>query len=91
MRTSFGALALGIGFQALFGEMQPTWLPRAIATTFLLLAIFLIFQAERRAAAVMARMNAHVIITAKPLNLRLFAAVIAAASVALIAAIWLAN
>jgi putative membrane protein len=70
--------------------MQPSWLPRAIATAFLLLAIALIMLAERRAAAVMDRLSPHVIVTARPVNLRLFAAVIVLGSASLIAAIWLA-
>jgi putative membrane protein len=90
MRTSFGSVAIGIGFHALFGEMQPNWLPRTIATGFLLLAIALVISAEGRAAAVLRRLNAHVVVTSRPVNLRLFAAVIVVSAIALIAAIWLA-
>jgi putative membrane protein len=89
MRTSFGSVAIGVGFHALFGELQPNWLPRAIATAFLLLAIALILLAERRAAAVTRRLSPHMIVTARPVNLRLFAAIIVFASLVLIAAIWL--
>ena len=89
MRTSFGSIALGVGFHALFGEMQPSWLPRAIASCFLLLAIAMIILAERRAAAVIKRLSPHVIVTSRPVNLRLFAAVVVVAAFALIAAVWL--
>ena len=57
MRTSLAALALGVGFHALFADMEPSWLPRAIATGFLLLAASIIILAERRAAAVMKRLR----------------------------------
>jgi len=90
MRTSLGSLAIGVGFHALFGTLQPPWLPRAIATGFFLLAAVLIILAERRAAAVMKRLSSHVVVTARPINLRLFAAMVAASSVALVAAVWLA-
>ena len=89
MRTAMASVAIGVGFHALFPAMQPPWMPRAIATAFLLLAIIVIISAERRASAVMGRLSAHVVITAKPVNLRLFAAAISLASLALIAAIWL--
>lgn len=89
MRTSLAALALGVGFHALFASMEPAWLPRAIATGFLLLAAAIIILAERRAAAVMGRLSAHVVVTAKPVNLRIFTAAVALGAVALIAAIWL--
>lgn len=91
MRTSFASLAIGVGFQALFGELQPDWLPRAIATGFLLLAIAVVILAERRTAAVLARLSPHVVVASRPMNLRLFSAVTAFGAAALIAAIWLIN
>jgi putative membrane protein len=89
MRTALASVALGVGFHALFPTMQPTWLPRAIASAFLLLAILVIVLAERRAAAVMRRLNAHVVVTARAMNLRLFAVVVTLGAAALILAIWL--
>ena len=62
---------------------------RPIATGFLLLAAAIIILAERRAAAVMDRLSAHVVVTAKPVNLRIFAAAIALGAAALIVTIWL--
>lgn len=89
MRTSLACVAIGVGFHALFHQMTPEWLPRAIATAFLLMAIIVIVLAERRASAVMERLNPHVVETAKPINLRLFSTIISLGSVALVAAIWL--
>ena len=89
MRTALAAIALGVGFHALFRAMEPDWLPRAIATAFLLLAIIIIISAERRAAAVMDRLGTHVVTTARPMNLRFLAAAVSLGSAALIAAIWL--
>jgi putative membrane protein len=89
MRTALACVAIGVGFHALFLKMHPSWMPRAIATAFLLLAIVVIVSAQRRAAAVMERLSAHVIVSAKPVNLRFFAAAISLGSLALIAAIWL--
>ncbi|MEJ7777076.1 MAG: DUF202 domain-containing protein [Sphingomicrobium sp.] len=64
MSTSLACVAIGIGFNALFQKMQPVWVPRAIATGFLLLAILVIVSAERRASAVIKRLGAHVVVTA---------------------------
>jgi len=91
MRTSLASVAIGVGFHALFSRMEPAWAPRAIATAFLLLAIIVILSAERRAAAVMNRLSAHVVVTARTMNLRVFAALVALGSAALIAAIWLVS
>lgn len=89
MRTALASVAIGVGFHALFPAMQPAWLPRAIATGFLLLAVFVVVSAERRAAAVMRRLSAHVVTSARPMNLKILVGAIALGSLALIAAIWL--
>ena len=89
MRTSLASIAIGVGFHALFTKMQPEWVPRAIATAFLALAIVVIISAERRAAAVMRRLSTHAVVRARVMNLRLFAAAISVGSAALAAAIWL--
>lgn len=89
MRTALACVAIGVGFHALFPKLEPPWVPRAIATAFLLLAILVIISAERRAMAVTRRLSAHVIVTAQGINLRLFTAAISAGATTLIAAIWL--
>ncbi len=40
VRTGMGAVALGLGFNALFRTLEPVWIAKAIATAFLLIAIF---------------------------------------------------
>ena len=89
MRTGLAAVAIGIGFNALFQTLQPSWVPKAIATVFLLIAIFVVIAAERRACAVMHRLKPHEIKTFQMVNLRLVSWSMAAATVSLIAAIWL--
>lgn len=88
MRTSLACVAIGIGFKGLFPTMEPAWVPRAIATGFLLLAVIVIILAERRAASVCSRLSAHVVVTAKAMNLRLFAWLISFGAIALIVVIW---
>jgi putative membrane protein len=91
MRTALASVAIGVGFHALFPTMEPAWIPRAIATGFLILGIVTIVSAERRATAVMKRLSAHVVESARSMNLRLFTASVSAGSIALIAALWLAK
>jgi putative membrane protein len=88
MRTSLACIAIGVGFQALFGKVEPAWLPRLIASAFLLLAVLVIVLAERRAAAVYVRLNPHVVQTARRMNLRLFAAIVSIGASAFGLAIW---
>ena len=58
-RTAMAAIGIGLAFNALFNAMEPAWAPKAIATVFILLAIFLVIMAERRACAVSARLDTH--------------------------------
>ena len=88
MRTAFGAIGVGLGFRALFNEMQPPWLPRAIATLFMLIGIALFVAAERRAAWVVQHLRVHAVETVRVRNMRLVTAAMVVATLALIVAIW---
>jgi putative membrane protein len=88
-RTGFAAIGIGLGFHALFGRIEPLWLPRAIATAFLVIAIIIFVAAERRACVVIRRLHTHKVETVKIGVVRLITIVTVAATLALIAAIWL--
>jgi putative membrane protein len=89
MRTGFAAVGIGLGFQVLFQAMRPDWVPKAIATAFLLAGAYVIVVAERRAAAVMERFDKHKVAELRPINLKLVTWTAVAATLALVAAIWL--
>ena len=89
LRTGFAAIGIGLAFQLLFEAMRPAWVPKAIATAFLLAGIYVIVVAERRACAVMERFDEHKVAELRPMNLRIVAYTAVAATLALIAAIWL--
>jgi putative membrane protein len=72
-RTAMASIGIGIGFNALFKPVEPTWVAKAIATLFLVLAIFLIVSAERRACAVQARLTAHRVTNVSVANFRIVA------------------
>jgi putative membrane protein len=88
-RTAFASVGIGLGFQALFLKMEPAWVPRSIATAFLLLAIFLFIVAERRACQVHDRLEAHQVTAFRNRRLRMITIVASAAVAALIATMWL--
>ena len=89
LRTAFAAVGIGLGFHVLFQRMEPSWIPRGIATIFLIVGIAVAIAAERRACAVRKRLDTHFVKSARPMNLRLITGAMAAATLALIAAIWL--
>lgn len=88
MRTGFASIAVGVGFN-LLTKLEPVWVPKAIATAFLLIAIAIFVAAERRASAVVRRLHTHEVKTVKIGFLRAITAAIIAATLALIAALWL--
>lgn len=88
-RTSIGCIAIGVGFHALFAKMHPPWVPRAIASLFLLMGAVIVWLATRRAGAVMRRLNPHVVVSARKMNLQLIASAVSIGALALALAIWL--
>ncbi len=64
MRTGLASVGLGLGFQAIFKAMDPTWAAKAVATIFILIGVFIFWSAWRNASAVRERLKSH---TAKPL------------------------
>lgn len=91
MRTAFAAIAIGIGFRALFGEFEPPWLAKAIATMFISLAIVFAISAERRASNAFKRLSSHAVDSPKLPNIKLVAYAIATGAAVLIVALWLLN
>jgi putative membrane protein len=89
LRTGFGAIAIGLGFHALFGRIHPFWVPRAVATAFLVIADIVFIAAERRACVVIRRLHTHEVETVRIGVLRLITIIAVVATVALTAAIWL--
>lgn len=88
VRTGMAAVGLGLGFNALFRTMEPSWMPKAIATSFLLTAIYVFVSAERRARTIIAKLEPHNVTVLRPMRIRLLAWALAAASAALVAALW---
>lgn len=88
-RTGFAAVGIGLAFQALFLRMEPEWVPRAIATTFVCIGIFLFIAAERRACRVLSRLSAHQVKAFNHSRLRMMTFAATLGAFALIAAMWL--
>ena len=91
MRTAFAAIAIGIGFRALFGEFDPPWLAKAIATMFIALAIVFAIGAERRACKSFERLSSHAIDSPKLPNIKWIAYAISTGAALLIVALWVLN
>jgi putative membrane protein len=89
IRTGMAAVGIGLGFNALFGSLDPTWVPKTIATAFLVAAAYIFVSSGQRAREMISRLDAHVVSTLKPMRIRLLAWFLTLLSLALALAIWL--
>lgn len=87
-RTAFASIGLGLGFQAIFKSSEPAWVPKCVATLFILLGILLIWLAERRADRLLNERNGnHVILMSRKI-FRIMAFAVTVGGIVLIASIW---
>ncbi len=89
MRTGLAAVGIGLGFNALFGKLEPLWIPKAIATLFMITGIFIFWFAQRNGSAVQDRLNSHQATPVKTNNIRIVSGLMTVGAAALIVAIWM--
>ncbi len=89
MRTGLAAVGIGLGFNALFGQLEPAWFPKALASGFVVIAIVIFVAAQARAIAVARRLEEHKTEPMRGLTMRLVAGAMILASTGLGAAIWM--
>lgn len=88
LRTGYAAVGIALGFQALFGRIQPPWVPKLIATAMLVVAVIIFIAAEQRTCRVLKRLNAHMVQPVKMKQVRLVTRLSIAATVALALTLW---
>lgn len=88
-RTALAAVGIGVGFHALFDKMEPAWLPRAIATGFILAGLTVMLLAEHNSRAVLDKLDAHAVKPVRRVTLRVVTALVSLGAVMLLAGIWL--
>ncbi len=57
MRTGMASTALAVGLRAVFGEFEPTWVAKAIATVFIIVAVYIFWAAQQSACQTLSRLN----------------------------------
>lgn len=88
MRTGLACLGLALGFQAVFGKIDPVWLPKLVASGFAVIAVLIFVSAYRQAHLVFRRMDSHQFETSSRNHLRLLCAVMVIGAVAVVLGIW---
>jgi len=59
MRTGMAAIAIAVGLRAVFGASEPTWVPKLVATVFIVAALLIFWAARRQACKALSRLNCH--------------------------------
>lgn len=88
MRTGLGCVGIGVGFHVLFDELEPTWVPKAVATAFILIGVFVFWAAERRSSKVLSRLDAHHVAVFGRMNLRAIAIVLSVGALTMALGLW---
>ncbi len=91
MRTALAAIGIGVAFSALFGEFDPPWLARAVASVFIGGGAILAIVAQRRACATLAKLSSHHMRPASLPNFKLLAFGLVLGASILIAGLWTLN
>jgi putative membrane protein len=89
IRTGLASVGVALGLHALLGTLEPLWVPKAIGTLFMLVAILIFWAAERRACLTERRMKAHEVVPFRTHRLRAIAYALILVSASLIATLWL--
>ncbi|MCJ7421426.1 DUF202 domain-containing protein [Sphingomicrobium astaxanthinifaciens] len=89
MGSGMGLIGLGLGLRALFGAFEPAWVPKAMATFFMLLAILVVQGAKRRMCSAINRMSANWVQEPSTKGMELVATGISAGAVMVAVGIWL--
>lgn len=59
MRTGLAACGIGLGFHAIFGKTEPTWLAKSGATLFIAISLAIFVAAFRASRRVHERLDSH--------------------------------
>lgn len=91
LRTAFAAIGIGLAFHVVFGEFDPPWLAKAIATMFILAGGWIGYAAQRRTRATLGRLHSHEMKTASSPNFRLLGYAVLWGALLLSAGLWVLN
>ncbi|MEJ6396951.1 YidH family protein [Yoonia sp. 208BN28-4] len=88
MRTGMACIALAVGLKAVFGEFDPTWLAKAVATLFLIGAIAIFWSARNRAKATQKRLESRTAELQPASNFTLLASLLTIGAITTGAILW---
>ncbi|NKB26694.1 MAG: DUF202 domain-containing protein [Rhodobacteraceae bacterium] len=88
MRTGMASVGVALGLKAVFAAFEPTWVPRLVASIFILVAVLIFWAARRNAAKMMQRLNSHVAESASTTRMTIITVVLSAGAAATGLILW---
>ena len=88
MGTGLGAVGVAIGLKAVFGEFEPTWAAKAVASAFLFIAIVVFWAARIQARKTIRSMDTYDAAPMPTRNFTLLASLMTLATLAVGAILW---
>ncbi|MCX7566694.1 DUF202 domain-containing protein [Sulfitobacter sp. F26169L] len=88
MRTGMASLAVAIGLKAVFGDFDPTWAAKGVATIFVVAAIYIFWAAHDTATKTLERLEDHHANAQPNARMKMLAIIFSFASVAVGAILW---
>lgn len=88
MRTGMASLGIGLALNALFGRLEPVWIPKAVATFFAIIAILIFGLAIRKSQRVAKRLNCHDVEQIGIWPIRLIGGTLSVGALMFIALVW---
>ena len=89
MRTGMASIAVAIGLKAVFGDFEPTWVAKGVATIFLIVAIYIFWAARQQSCATRDRMTERDAKAQSTTRMTLITAVLAIGAIGVGAILWL--
>ena len=87
--TALGAVGVAIGFNAVFGELTPTWLPKLVATLFLLVGLVFTWSARNRACTIRDKLREHDSQTGGKISFSLISSLVSGAIISTGVVLWM--
>ena len=89
MRTGMAALGVAIGLKAVFGDFSPTWLAKAVASIFIVIAVVIFGAATHETRKAQRRISSHVAEAQGARRMLILAVLLSLGAIATGAILWL--
>ncbi|UWR22826.1 DUF202 domain-containing protein [Sulfitobacter sp. S190] len=89
MRTGMASLAVAVGLKAVFGAFEPTWAAKAVASIFVVTAVYIFWAAQDAACATLNRLSETETHAQPTRRMKLLATIFALGSIAVGGILWM--